>query len=1397
MNTKYSDFLEINPSFESVVDIDADKRNENLWREYIVGEDMCKLMDCLCQSLGNEAPDSRRSFWINGSYGTGKSYAAIFVKHLLEEKPEIVENFMSKNSRLSLYKNRFMKCRRDGNYLVIWKDGCSGMRTGDMLLIEMEQAICEALIDKFGDKADLGSGSLSEVIKEKLNDPAINWDYMVSTTTLGDSYNSVEELRELVESNDLTAIQDTAAVLHQKNIILVKNLDTFKNWVTEIIDANHLDKSGIFFIWDEFTEYVSNSDEHIILQQISEFTKVKPLFAFFIVHKSTDLVARVGGAEKYEQISHRFHEIEFHLTSDASLDLIVGSINIRNGMDIHWQDAKKPVIHNIRSKLADLDAGPDDRMSELIDKLCPMHPMTIRLLSRVAENYAAAERTMFRFMKDRSNDDIGFAGYIHRYGPDDQACWLTPEWLWDYFFTRDSDFLEKDTKVAEYIRHYEDSKNMVEANENAHRLFKIAMLLLAIMSSTKGIYSGRRTQGGIAATLQCLELCLAGVMSEEQVQDLLTTLEECKLITLDTAANGTVRLQLPFSTDGGSFQLRYDANNKKYTRYQMFAKDGMFSKPFEDAAWNSNDASYRRMKICVCCAETNSINTRLEEIKKELDKSPYKLGLLIVTVKEDLQFMSIQQDLQQRVVNFDDLRLTIALVKKALTEDDRKKWLNAITKQEMAAESVQTGSANQYKTEAEVIINTWVQSARGGSKIIAWNGNQVFKDIWGTSQLMKTIRLSVIDQIFPYAPENVVVTNTAYKSCTDSAPLAGIQRTTNTSQLKSVLAGLSSMLDITDINEMAEASGTKSAEAISELAKVVRDEIQSGQKVVLADLWTKLMQPPFGYYDTIACGVLVGYVFAGYKNSEYTWTDSASAPQILVEKNLKTMVYNMVKGKMTTDYLSSGSETFRLYKDYVKGIMNLTDIQVANETECWHNMREAITKSGAPFWTLKYLPDTVYGNLDNQRIAKDIVDQMQNFILQDNNREEIMGKVNQLFVGHGKIRTILAKAFQDKHILSHAFRSFLFKDSPKLKEIVEKLMIHSEELSDKLHMVMQDAIYTWTEEQVIDKLPDVISEYHYLDTLNNALGKVYHSLEDARKDLANQFKYVRIPISVVETLNKPWLDALKALYKVADNKTAHMTDKERTEDSTTLKNYGQSAMEFLKDGKTVLSDLLDGYGLECTEQELDTIYSGLKDMTITTSRQQFEKELKSLMNIISQARNRVMLLERWQTVSGSETIKKWCVEHGAPIFWIVTKEQGIAFSTIVKVQKNQRTMDSDVLNAINVLDTMESSILNDDCIIFDSLLQIVGKEYKDIFLAERDQVLAKAKMQLGNDMSDWNAADLTVLQQILKRTQQDKAKKEKLSGTKKYVQTVDATILRKKIQSFLDAHPEFCDDFNG
>ena len=179
----------------------------------------------------------------------------------------------------------------------------------------------------------------------------------------------------------------------------------------------------------------------------------------------------------------------------------------------------------------------------------------------------------------------------------------------------------------------------------------------------------------------------------------------------------------------------------------MFSKDGAFAQAFEKQAADENDATNKRMKIAVCCAETNSIKTRLAEIMKELEKSPYKLGLLLVAVQSDAQAVSIQTTLQQMAIDAKEPRLIIALVKEPLTDEKRTKGLTAITKQEMASASGQTGAVNQYKIEATTIISAWVGSAVSGSKITAYNGNQVFSNQYGMAQLRKTIRTNVLDVI--------------------------------------------------------------------------------------------------------------------------------------------------------------------------------------------------------------------------------------------------------------------------------------------------------------------------------------------------------------------------------------------------------------------------------------------------------------------------------------------------------------------------------------------------------------------------------------------------------------------------------------------------------------------------
>ena len=94
-----------------------------------------------------------------------------------------------------------------------------------------------------------------------------------------------------------------------------------------------------------------------------------------------------------------------------------------------------------------------------------------------------------------------------------------------------------------------------------------------------------------------------------------------------------------------------------------------------------------------------------------------------------------------------------------------------------------------------------------------------------------------------------------------------------------------------------------------------------------------------------------------------------------------------------------------------------------------------------------------------------------------------------------------------------------------------------------------------------------------------------------------------------------------------------------------------------------------------------------------------------------------------------------------------------------------------------------------------AFMALIGSEYSLLWDVNRTAIITEAKIKIGNDMSTWTAADLTTLQGILKRRQQETAKKEKLAGAKNNIRIMRESVLRDRVAAFLDAHPEFCDEF--
>ncbi|MCL1843718.1 MAG: hypothetical protein FWF79_07890 [Defluviitaleaceae bacterium] len=286
-------------------------------------------------------------------------------------------------------------------------------------------------------------------------------------------------------------------------------------------------------------------------------------------------------------------------------------------------------------------------------------------------------------MKDReeAGEGVGFIHYIVNNKPREWQ-WLTPDYLWDYFFTRKSDIKNDSPQasdVRKLIHHFQNKENLISDN-NAMHVFKAAMLLLAVVSggSISDIYSKKHQQNRsirrIGATRNTLYKCFRGQLEQSTIDEYLNSFKEIGILNLGALPGDDARLELPYSGAVDAFDVRLEITKKKNTRHNLFKKgnvkslEGSFSRAAESAIWDNSKATCGRMYIAVCSSETNSIEARLGEVKKEVESNLYKIGLLVVAIAEKSEFANFQAKIKHYAEEAQSERLVIAMFSEPCTD---------------------------------------------------------------------------------------------------------------------------------------------------------------------------------------------------------------------------------------------------------------------------------------------------------------------------------------------------------------------------------------------------------------------------------------------------------------------------------------------------------------------------------------------------------------------------------------------------------------------------------------------------------------------------------------------------------------------------------------------------------
>lgn len=116
MATKYSDIVDLR-SGRSTYYLEEEKAGD--WSVFIVNDQFNDILRTVVRSAMNNDLDAHKSFWIEGTYGTGKTHAGAVLKHLLCDDVSAIEEWLREE-----YKLRNLRAYASLFLISVKRNGC-------------------------------------------------------------------------------------------------------------------------------------------------------------------------------------------------------------------------------------------------------------------------------------------------------------------------------------------------------------------------------------------------------------------------------------------------------------------------------------------------------------------------------------------------------------------------------------------------------------------------------------------------------------------------------------------------------------------------------------------------------------------------------------------------------------------------------------------------------------------------------------------------------------------------------------------------------------------------------------------------------------------------------------------------------------------------------------------------------------------------------------------------------------------------------------------------------------------------------------------------------------------------------------------------------------------------
>lgn len=1069
MARKYSDAIRIRET-KSAYNIQTEENNE--WKNFIPNEQFNKILQKVIGSVSNKVVDEHRSFWLEGTYGTGKSHAVAVIKHLLCDPIQEIEDYINEEygaDKYSIIREALYALRENTRLFPVTMYGTCSISNRDDLSLQIQLHVTQAL-NEAGINVTVQTDFDSYIANIEKN--PIIWDTIINNDAELQSYapDRKKLIKELKDKDASSAVLSLAKNALRKSGLHVRlEQENLCKWFFEVQDelVKTTNYKGIFLIWDEFTDVMDLDIGASLLVNLQELTEatMRSNNNSYICHIALPSALDKLKADERTKTTGRYHYMHYNMEP-------VSAFKIMSRKFMHEQDSSNPAyalyhemtdkyffqMRDVYEKYAQSSNNPMDTLSDL-KSLFPVHPATANMATYYAREVGSSSRSVFEFL----GDNKAIRQFLDNEDYFSQGQMITSDYLWDFVL---DEFNKKTLKYGVVTERFNSYKlHVAKKGEPYLAVFKSILLLNAFNNlaanetvtpseeNIRNMYVGTPIDNDMDTILEWIN-------SEGIVQRSPQGIYEIRFSALDTKEIEEIKKQLL-------------ANDFKYTSQLI---------KFADIAKNTVENKLKQINRPVAFdfySEDINEYTLLNKIQNgRKEAASYVVFLAFMMARSNNELASLK-DIAQKASCEDRFKNVAFIVFDSVL--DSMDYERFIEYQANATCSKRHGFADQTKSHtdnAKTIVSDWIKDALGGNCTIYLQGNS---DSVSARFLPRTINISISPRVFLNGPESVEIVRlrTSYTSwgLQFAKKIADMFLSFNTkdeiiqrcnAQEKIIPLLLQDSVD-DNLKIKSDVDPNHPLNLVNKFVKSKIDHSDKQNSFNLADKLKELTLAPYGMYKSFASYGLLAYALRPYVDKVFdTNGKPINAQRMLEIIDLTFKIwdgeakhYNKVELKFETKEEGSIAKglisMFQLgkLKDY-KDVSSLTDAR-------WALRNGFCPQVGYPLWAIKYCDKLQTINC-KEKISK-LTDNIITIYTEVGTKNPALMAETDSLITEVKFEYMSLLNYEVENNFENGFRNYLLTDS--------FVNLHESDYDAALNYIrqhMEGGVGLWTETAVIDQL---------------------------------------------------------------------------------------------------------------------------------------------------------------------------------------------------------------------------------------------------------------------------------------------------------------------------------------